>query len=170
MNVWIGRSIIDGWMDSSIHPFIHPLMNPFMYSSMGRCMDHGWIGRSIDRSLMDGWIHPFIQSFVHTSTHTGWRGFYFIKTCDREDRTVITQLIFVFLNSYFCRTGSRYSRREAGVPSFFLWNLINKTKFWTFLKFACLSVFACSPLAAGRDIARAILILQGMPPRNSFFF
>ena len=71
-----------------------------------RCMDHGWMGGSwmdrsidrwIDRSLMDGWIHPFIQSFVHTSTHTGGRGFYFIKTCDREDRTVITQLIFVFL-------------------------------------------------------------------------
>ena len=33
---------------------------------------------------------------VHTSTHTGWRGFYSIKTCDREDRTVIAQPLFFF--------------------------------------------------------------------------
>ena len=62
----IGRSIIDGWMDSSIHPSTHESIHVFIDGSM-----YGsWMDRSIDRSIIDGWmdssIHPVIRPYIRS--------------------------------------------------------------------------------------------------------
>jgi hypothetical protein len=132
-------------------------------SSMGRFMDHGWMGGSwmdrsidrwIDRSLMDGWIHPLMQPFVHTSARTGRRGFYSIKTCDREDRTVIAQPLFIFFNSLIFpprRQPTTLVSARGPTAGHSFWNpmMLNKTK--AFFVFCLFESFSCSPLASGRE-------------------
>ena len=142
-------------------------------------MDHGWMGGSwmdrsidrwIDRSLMDGWIHPFTQSFVHTSTHTGRRGFYSIKTCDREDRIVIAQPLFINFDSL----NFPPCRRAAGVPMIYtrpysgallLLKPNKQAEIMVFFEICLFDCVACFPLAPGREkrvfvsLQRAQLIL-----------
>ena len=128
----------------------------------GSWMD-GWIrdgpvDRSIDRSIDHSWMDGFIQSFVQTSAHTGRRGFHSVKTCDREDRTFITQLIFVYFLKIltFVGPGALTPGDRLVCPAFFFRNPINN-KLWSFLKFGFLMVFVGFPLATGRETASCYL-------------
>ena len=102
---------------------------------------------------MDKWIYPFIQSFVHTSAHTGRRGFY--SPAKRATKKIELSLFILcfFFYCHFCRTGSRYFMMIRQWAQFLaLWNLKNKTELWSFLKFGFLIVFIACTLASGREM------------------
>ena len=137
MDVWIMDGSVDRWIDRSIDRSID-------HWWMDRSIDHGSIGRSMDRSI-DGSIDGSVDPLTPV-------GEVFISLNVRQGRSNVHRSTYICFFKFLLLSDREPLLPEIGWCAQFspLWNLINKTKFWSFSKFGFLIVFSHSPLVPGR--------------------